>query len=77
MRRVWVTTGGNDIDISHGRMYWNQSPFMQYEGCLGSANLDGTDGGCLDHGQHQYGTVRVDEQHVWYIRDGQIVRLSR
>lgn len=77
MTRVWVATTGSEIDIAHGRMYWNQSPFVQFEGCLGSANLDGTDGKCLDHGQHQYGTVRVDEQHVWYIRDGQIVRLPR
>jgi hypothetical protein len=77
MTRVWVTTTGSDIDISHGRMYWNQGPWQQYPGCLGSANLDGTDGKCLDQGQHNYDGVKVDEEHVWYIRDGQIVRTAR
>ena len=77
MTRVWVATTGRDIDISHGRMYWNQSPWQQYPGCIGSANLDGTDGTCLDEGQHNYDGVKVDEEHVWYIRDGQIVRTAR
>ncbi|HMC69357.1 MAG TPA: hypothetical protein VKJ07_09405, partial [Mycobacteriales bacterium] len=78
MTRVWDFTGpGSDIDMSHGRMYWNQRPWQQAPGCLGSANLDGTDGKCLDQGEHNYDGVKVDEGHVWYIRDGEIVRLAR
>ncbi|HEY6909101.1 MAG TPA: hypothetical protein VI356_07015 [Myxococcales bacterium] len=77
MTRVKTAAWGGDIDISHGRIYWNQVPFGQFEGCLGTARLDGTDARCLEQGQHLDGTVRVDENYVWFIRDGQVARFLR
>jgi len=49
----------------------------QFPGCLGSANLDGTDGKCLDEGDHTYAGVRVDESAVYFIRDGEIFRMAK
>jgi hypothetical protein len=36
-----------------------------------------TDGQCIDQGDHQYAGVRVDDTSVFFIRDGQILRLPR
>jgi hypothetical protein len=74
---IWNAQSGLDVDVNGGRVYWSQSPTRQYPGCLGSANLDGTDGKCLDEGQRGYGTVRVDDRNVFFIRDGQIARMPR
>jgi hypothetical protein len=75
--KIWGAPNGDDVDINHGRIYWNQSRTDQFPGCLGSANLDGTDGKCLDEGDHSYADVRVDESAVYFIRDGEIFRLSK
>jgi hypothetical protein len=77
LRKIWGAPNGDDVDISHGRVYWTQSANSQFPGCLGSANLDGTDGKCLDDGQHVFAEVRVDESAAYYIRDGEILRLSK
>jgi hypothetical protein len=68
---------GDDVDISHGRVYWNQSRTDQGPGCLGSANIDGTDPKCVDEGDHDYAGVRVDETAVYFIRDGEIFRIAK
>ena len=68
---IQAAQSGDDVDISHGRVYWNQS------GCLGSANIDGTDRKCVDEGNHDYAGVRVDETAVYFIRDGEIFRMAK
>ena len=74
---LWQAPNGGDLDLKNGRVYWNQSATSQFPGCLGVANLDGTDGHCLDEGQHKYAGVRVDDDFVWFIRDGDVYRLPR
>jgi hypothetical protein len=74
---IRAAPNGDDVDISHGRVYWNQSRTDQSPGCLGSANIDGTDRKCLDEGDHGYGGVRVDETAVYFIRDGEIFRIAK
>ena len=74
---LWATSSDGDIDANGGRVYWTQNPMDGYPGCLGRANLDGTDGQCIDQGDHQYAGVRVDDTSVFFIRDGQILRLPR
>jgi len=76
---IWGSPNGadHDVDISQGRVYWNQRQTTQYPGCLGSANLDGTDGHCLDQGAYNYDAVRADDTHVYFIRDGDVLRLPR
>jgi hypothetical protein len=74
---IWAAPNGDDVDINRGRVYWNQSPDSAYPGCLGSANLDGSDGHCLDDGAHKYGGVRVDDAAVYYLRDGEIWRVAK
>ena len=68
---IRAAPNGDDVDISHGRVYWNQSS------CLGSANIDGTGLTCLDEGDHDYAGVRVDETAVYFIRDGDIFRIAK
>jgi hypothetical protein len=75
--KIWVASNGADVDVNGGRVYWNQSPDGTYPGCLGSANLDGTDGRCLDDGDHRYNGVRADDMAVYFIRDGEIWRVSK
>jgi len=74
---LWATSSNGDIDANGGHVYWTQNPVDGYPGCLGRANLDGTDGQCIDQGDHQYGGVRVDDTSVFFIRDGQILQLPR
>lgn len=79
LAQIWKAPSGSDVDVSGGRVYWNQDQTLDgtYPGCLGSANLDGTDGRCLDQGAHSYGGVRVDDTTIFFIRDGDIYRLRR
>jgi len=74
--KIWGAPNGSDVDISQGRVYWSQSATTQFPGCVGSANLDGIDGRCLEQGQHVYGGVKVDDSAVFFIRDGDIFRLA-
>jgi len=67
---IRAAAAGDDVDISHGLIYWNES------GCLGSANIDGSGATCLDQG-HEYAGVRVDETAVYFIRDGDIFRIAK
>ena len=77
LRVIWTTASGGDLDANQGVVYWNESPYDRFPGCLGRANPDGTDGRCLDQGDHQYQGVRVDDAAVYFIRDGQILRLPK
>ena len=74
---IW---GGASValpDANGGRVYFGQAPANGYPGCLGRANLDGTDASCLEEGDHTYRTVKVDGTHAYYQRDGQIWRRPR
>src|SRR5437879_4613929 len=47
---LWQAPNGGDIDANASVVYWNQSATNEFQGCLGRANSDGTDGRCLDQG---------------------------
>lgn len=76
LQKIWGAPNGDDVDVSQGRVYWTQNPNGTFQGCLGSANLDGTDGKCLEDGHH-FSAVRVDDSAVFYTRDGDLIRLSK
>jgi len=77
LTRIWNAPNGREVDISQGRVYWTQDRTGQYPGCIGSANLDGTDAFCVDQGDHTYAGVRVDDSAVYFIRDGNVVRVAK
>lgn len=74
---LWGAPNGTDLDLKDGRVYWNQDQTRDFPGCIGVANYDGTDGHCLDEGAHTYRGVRVDDDSVFFIRDGNVFRLPR
>jgi hypothetical protein len=69
----------NGFDVSRGVVYWTQDHIRAdpLPGCLGRVNLDGTGSRCLDEGPRHYRGVRADDRDLFFIRDGQIVRLAR
>src|SRR5207302_2996356 len=74
---LWQAPNGGDIDANASVVYWNQSATNEFQGCLGRANSDGTDGRCLDQGPGDFHAVRVDDTAVYYIHDAQIWRLVK
>ena len=75
-----VTWGGSDIarsDVNGGMAYFAQSAYSSFDGCIVRANPNGAGATCIDRGKHSYIDVKVDDTHVYFIRDGDVWRLPR
>jgi hypothetical protein len=74
-----MTWGGSNIggpDVN-GKVYFPQSPYSSFDGCIVRANPNGSDATCIDKGKHSYGQVKVDDANVYFLRDGDVWRLPR
>jgi len=75
-----MTWGGSDIarsDVNGGKAYFAQSAYSSFDGCIVRANPNGAGATCIDKGKHSYIDVKVDDTHVYFIRDGDVWRLPR
>ena len=50
---------------------WNQ------DGCLGRVGADGQGAQCLDEGARSFGGVRVDDDAVYYLKDGEVWKIVK
>ena len=60
-----------------GKAYFAQSAYSSFDGCIVRANPNGAGATCIDRGKHSYIDVKVDDTHVYFIRDGDVWRLPR
>ena len=60
-----------DLAAGNGTLYWND------EASLSAASEDGTNRRSLDTAGKIYGQIKLDAQSVYFLRDGQVVRLPR
>ena len=74
---IWAGSHIVHSDANGGKVYFGQSAYGSFDGCLVRANPDGSDATCIDRGKHAYGTVKVDDSSVFFLRDGDVYRLPR